>query len=57
VARPVIVHTRLTEEEAADLDSRRGSLNRAEWLRFLNARARKQGLRFGDIPPVREETQ
>jgi hypothetical protein len=48
----VVVHTRLSVAEAADMDERRGSLTRADWLRFLNARARKQDVRFGAIPPL-----
>lgn len=40
--RPIVVGVRLSEAEAADLDKMRGSLNRAEWVRWLVLKARKE---------------
>lgn len=45
--RPVVVHTRLTAQEADEMDARRGALSRAAWLRYLMLVARKQDIRFG----------
>lgn len=36
--RPIIVAVRLSKAEAADLDSRRGSLSRGQYLRALAKR-------------------
>ena len=48
--RPVVVAARLSVEEAADLDRRRGSLSRAEWLRWLLLRAKKEGVSLESTP-------
>lgn len=45
--RPVVVGVRLSNEEAADLDSRRGALSRTEFLRWWLLQARKQNIKFG----------
>lgn len=42
--RPVVVAVRLSNSEAADLDARRGHLDRSAFLRWLLLRARKEGL-------------
>lgn len=42
--------TKLSVAEAADLDARRGSLSRAEFLRWLLLRARKEGIGLGGTP-------
>lgn len=39
--RPVVVHTRLTLEEAAEMDALRASLSRAEYLRWLLLKEKK----------------
>ncbi len=44
----VVVSVRLSEAEAADLDARRGSLARAEFLRYLMIRARREDLRMSN---------
>jgi hypothetical protein len=33
--RPVVAAVRLTEDEAAYIDAKRGVLNRSEWLRLI----------------------
>lgn len=52
--RPVVVATRLNELEVLDLDRRRGPLTRADFLRWLLLRARREGVSFGsdtqDVP-------
>lgn len=40
--RDVVVAVRLTDAEAADLDSARGSLNRSEYLRVVLMRDRRR---------------
>lgn len=45
--RPVVVCVRLTKAEAADLDARKGSLDRGAWLRWLLLEARKADKRLG----------
>lgn len=47
---PIVVAVRLTVEEAEDLDQRRGSLSRTQWLRWLQLEARKRDTRFGGLP-------
>ena len=42
--RPVVVAVRLSNEEAADMDARRGEMDRSAFLRWLLLRARKEGL-------------
>lgn len=42
-----VVCVRLSAAEQADLDSRRGSLERGAFLRYLLLQARKQGVEFG----------
>lgn len=42
-----VVCVRLSAAEAADLDGRRGALERGAFLRFLLIQARKQGVQFG----------
>lgn len=51
--RPVVVAVRLSTAEAADLDKRRGSLSRGEWLRYLLLLARKQGTQMPEVPEIR----
>ena len=48
--RNVVVASRFSEAEAADMDRRRGSLTRAEWLRYLAAYARKHDARMPEVP-------
>lgn len=46
--RPVVVAVRLTNQEAQDLDRRRGALTRGEWIRWLLTRARNSDVRLED---------
>lgn len=48
--RPVVVASRFSQAEADDMDARRGALTRAEWLRWLQARARREDIRLPDLP-------
>lgn len=48
--RPVVVPVRLSNAEAADLDSARGSLTRSEYLRFVLLRAKKAGWSMPEVP-------
>jgi hypothetical protein len=38
--------TALSDAEVQDLDDRRGSLNRSEWLRYLIKKAERDNVRF-----------
>ena len=40
------VCARFTDAEVADMDARRGSLSRSDWMRFLNALAKKNDTSF-----------
>lgn len=42
--------SRFSQAEADDMDARRGALTRAEWLRWLQARARREDIRLPDLP-------
>lgn len=47
--RPVPISARFSVEEAQDIDERRGSLSRSEWIRWLVARARREGVRMQEV--------
>lgn len=47
-ARTVVVASRVTAAEAAEMDRRRGSLSRADWLRFLHVQAVKSDVKFAE---------
>ena len=49
--RPRVVAVRLSEEEWRDLEARRGSLDKAAFLRWLLVQARKSDVRFGATRP------
>lgn len=51
--RPHVVAVRLSDAELADLDARRGSLDRSAWLRYLALKARKEGFSMPEVPPLR----
>lgn len=51
--RPVVVCARFSTAEAEDMDRRRGSLTRTEWLRFLAAKARREGFEMPEVPEFR----
>lgn len=48
--RDVVVASRFTKDEAALIDASRGSLNRAEWLRWVALRAVRAQSPTGDAP-------
>ena len=46
----MVVASRFSQAEADDMDARRGSLTRAEWIRFLALKARKEDIRLPELP-------
>lgn len=46
-----MVGVRISTQEAADMDVRKGSLSRTEWLRYLMLRARKENVSVAPQPP------
>jgi hypothetical protein len=50
--RPVPVATKLSHREVALLDDLRGSLSRAEYLRWLILKAESAGLKMPDTPDL-----
>jgi hypothetical protein len=54
--RPVVVPVRLSLAEAEDLDARRGSLTRSEFLRFVLLRTKKEGVAMPPLPDFRRNT-
>lgn len=50
--RPVPLTVRLSEAEARDMDARKGSLSRSDWIRYLMTDARKRDVRLGATPRI-----
>ena len=48
--RPNVLGVRLSDAELADLDARRGSVERGAFLRYLLLRARKADFRLPELP-------
>ena len=51
--RPHVVSVRFSDAEAAEMDRRKGSLTRGEWLRFLALKAAKDGVAMPEVPEFR----